>query len=124
MAISLPADDTEALITRTKSAADSAVPAGNGVMVEVLARLYLLTGEESYRERAEALIAAFSGELERNFFPLASYLNGVDFPRRRGPDRHHRRSCRCRYPGAAPHRPGRRAIDSRTADHRPRCGIA
>jgi uncharacterized protein len=73
------ADDTETLITRTKSAADSAVPAGNGVMVEVLARLYLLTGEESYREGAEALIAAFSGELERNFFPLATYLNGIDF---------------------------------------------
>jgi uncharacterized protein YyaL (SSP411 family) len=73
------ADDTETLITRTKSAADSAVPAGNGVMVEVLARLSLLTGEDSYHERAEALIAAFSGELERNFFPLATYLNGVDF---------------------------------------------
>ena len=73
------ADDTETLITRTKSAADSAVPSGNGVMVEVLARLYLLTGKDGYRESAEALIAAFSGELERNFFPLATYLNGVDF---------------------------------------------
>jgi|HubBroStandDraft_1064217.scaffolds.fasta_scaffold00026_63 uncharacterized protein YyaL (SSP411 family) len=73
------ADDTETLITRTKSAADSAVPAGNGVMVEVLARLHLLTGDEAYRERAESLIAAFSGEMERNFFPLATYLNGIDF---------------------------------------------
>jgi uncharacterized protein YyaL (SSP411 family) len=73
------ADDTEALVTRTKSANDSAVPAGNGVMAEVLARLHLLTGEDSYRDRAEALIAAFSGELERNFYPLAAYMNGVDF---------------------------------------------
>ena len=73
------ADDTEALVTRTKSANDSAVPAGNGVMIEVLARLHLLTGEDSYRDRAERLIAAFSGELERNFYPLAAYMNGVDF---------------------------------------------
>jgi uncharacterized protein YyaL (SSP411 family) len=73
------ADDTETLITRTKSAADSAVPAGNGVMIEVLTRLHLLTGEESYRVRAEALIAAFSGEIEQNFFPLATYLGGIDF---------------------------------------------
>jgi uncharacterized protein YyaL (SSP411 family) len=73
------ADDTESLITRTKSAADSAVPAGNGVMVQVLGRLHLLTGDETYRDKAEALVAAFSGELERNFFPLATYLNGIDF---------------------------------------------
>jgi hypothetical protein len=73
------ANDTETLITRTKTATDSAVPAGNGVMIEVLARLHLLTGDEQYRSDAEASIAAFSGELGRNFFPLASYLNGVDF---------------------------------------------
>jgi uncharacterized protein YyaL (SSP411 family) len=73
------ADDTETLIARTKTASDSAVPAGNGVMIEVLARLHLLTGELHYHERAESAIAAFSGELDRNFFPLASYLNGVDF---------------------------------------------
>ena len=73
------ADDTEALITRTKSATDSAVPSGNGVLIEVLARLYFLTGEARYRDQAEALIAAFSGELERNFFPLATYMNGIDF---------------------------------------------
>jgi uncharacterized protein YyaL (SSP411 family) len=73
------ADDTESLITRTKSAADSAVPAGNGVMIEILARLHLLTGEEDYRRRAETVIAVFSGEIERNFFPLATYLNSIDF---------------------------------------------
>jgi uncharacterized protein YyaL (SSP411 family) len=73
------ADDTETLITRTKSVADAAVPAGNGIMVGVLARLHLLTGETRYREKAEAQVAAFSGELARNFFPLSSYLNGVDF---------------------------------------------
>jgi uncharacterized protein len=73
------ADDTETLITRTRSAADTAVPAGNGTMIEVLARLFFLTGEAGYRDHAEQLITAFSGELERNFFPLSSYLLGIDF---------------------------------------------
>jgi uncharacterized protein YyaL (SSP411 family) len=73
------ADDTETLIVRTKSAADSAVPSGNGTLVQVLGRLHIVTGNTAYRDRAEAIIAGFSGELERNFFPLATYLNGVDF---------------------------------------------
>ncbi len=72
------ADDAEALIVRTKTVHDNAVPAGNGTMVGVLARLFYLTGEELYVRRAESLIAAFSGELGRNFFPLSTFLNGVD----------------------------------------------
>ena len=71
----LAATDTEGLIARTKTANDSAVPAGNGTMVEVLARLFHLTGNTRYRERAEAIVLAFSGELERNFFPLATLIN-------------------------------------------------
>lgn len=72
------ADDAANLIVRTKSAHDAAVPAGNGTMVGVLARLHAVTGEEAHRERADALIAAFSGELSRNFFPLSTLLNGVE----------------------------------------------
>ena len=59
------ADDTEALIARAKTAADSAVPAGNGTLVGVLARLAILTGEDTYRRRAEAIVETFSGELDR-----------------------------------------------------------
>jgi uncharacterized protein YyaL (SSP411 family) len=73
------ADDTETLITRTKSAADNAVPAGNAVMIEVLARLHLLTGDAKYLTGAETSIATFAGEIEHNFFPLGTYLNGIDF---------------------------------------------
>jgi uncharacterized protein len=72
----LAATDTEGLITRTKTANDSAVPAGNGTMVGVLARLFHLTGKTPYRERAEAIVTTFSGELQRNFFPLATLING------------------------------------------------
>ena len=55
------------------------MPSGNGTMVGVLTRLALLTGEHRYRERAEAVIAAFSGELGRNFFPLATLINNAEF---------------------------------------------
>nr|WP_264663100.1 thioredoxin domain-containing protein [Azospirillum fermentarium] len=72
------ADDAEGLIVRIKSVHDAATPNGNGTMVEVLARLYALTGEERYRTRADALVAAFAGELGRNFFPLATFLNGLE----------------------------------------------
>ena len=78
----LAATDTEGLITRTKTANDSAVPAGNGTMVGVLAELFHLTGKARYRERAEAIVAAFSGELERNFFPLATLINGNEILQR------------------------------------------
>jgi uncharacterized protein YyaL (SSP411 family) len=75
----MTADDTRDMVVRPKSAGDNAVPNGNGVMVGVLARLFLLTGEARFEERARALVAAFSGELERNFFPLATYLNNAAF---------------------------------------------
>ena len=72
------ADDTEGLIARAKTAADSAVPAGNGTMVGVLTRLAILTGEDSYRRRAASIIEAFGGEVARNFFPLATLINNTE----------------------------------------------
>jgi uncharacterized protein len=73
------ASDASTLITRTKTAHDAATPSGNGVMAEVLARLYALTGKTAYRDRADAVVGAFSGELTQNFFPLATLLNAADF---------------------------------------------
>ncbi len=67
--------DTADVIVRTKTAADNATPAGNGVMVGVLARLFYVTGNPAYREKADRIIAAFSGELNRNFFGLCTLLN-------------------------------------------------
>jgi uncharacterized protein YyaL (SSP411 family) len=72
------ANDTEGLIARAKTAADSAVPAGNGSLVGVLTRLAILTGEEPYQRRAEAIVETFSGEAARNFFPLATLLNNME----------------------------------------------
>ena len=72
------ANDTEGLVARPKTAADSAVPAGNGTLVGVLSRLAMLTGDELYLRRAETILETFSGELGRNFFPLATLLNNVE----------------------------------------------
>jgi len=73
------ADDTADLIQRGKHAQDNAVPPGNALMVGALTRLYLATGEERYRERAARIVAAFAGELGRNFFPLATLINQNEF---------------------------------------------
>ena len=70
------ASDAEALIARTKQAHDSPNPSGNGTMAGVLARLYYLTGKPAYRERAEALVRAFAGEVRRNVFGHGALLNG------------------------------------------------
>ncbi len=72
------ADDTPGLLLRAKTANDAAVPAGNATMIGVLARLFHLTGRTAYRERAEAIVAAFSGELQRNIFPLATFINNAE----------------------------------------------
>ncbi|WP_119680454.1 thioredoxin domain-containing protein [Indioceanicola profundi] len=74
----LVADDAMDLIVRPRNAQDNAVPSGNGTMLGVLARLWYLTGDQAYRDRADALVTAFSGELARNFFPLTNYLNNLD----------------------------------------------
>ena len=72
------ADDTTDVIVRTKTASDHAAPSGNGTLLGVLARLFYLTGRTIDRDRAERLIAAFSGEMARNFFPLATLLNNTE----------------------------------------------
>ncbi len=72
-------DEAQALIARTRHAGDNPLPNANGTMLEVLMRLYHKTGDELYLARARALAESFSGELTRNFFPLATYLNGINF---------------------------------------------
>ncbi len=72
------ADDAEALIVRSKSAFDNAVPAGNGTILEVLAKLHYLTGDRDAFEKATDIVRCFSGELGRNFFPLATFLNNFE----------------------------------------------
>jgi uncharacterized protein YyaL (SSP411 family) len=72
------AADADDLVARPKHAHDNATPAGNGVLAQALARLFLLTGETRFRDRAAATVAAFSGELQRNFFPLSTLLGAAE----------------------------------------------
>ncbi|MGQ0663436.1 MAG: thioredoxin domain-containing protein [Pseudomonadota bacterium] len=75
----LTADDAVDLIARTKGAHDSATPAGNGTMAATLARLYHLTGEAAYLERAAATVGAFADGLRRNFLPFPTLINAAEF---------------------------------------------
>ena len=71
--------DARDLIVRTRQGADNATPSGNGVMANVLARLAYLTGDMTHRQRATAVIAAFGGEVRKNYLSLASLLNSFEF---------------------------------------------
>jgi hypothetical protein len=52
-------------MARPKDAADGPLPAGNAVALDVLVKLALRTGERGYRAKAEALAAAFAGDVQR-----------------------------------------------------------
>ncbi|MEW5963556.1 MAG: hypothetical protein AB1749_08325 [Pseudomonadota bacterium] len=60
------ADDTADVIVRLASGHDEAAPNANGIMISNLVWLSLLTGEDAYRARAEAILAAFSGDIAAN----------------------------------------------------------
>ena len=74
----LTAADAESPLVRARSAFDGATPSGNGLMLGVLARLHALTGIAGYRERAEAVVSAFSGDLAGNALGLATLLNNLE----------------------------------------------
>ena len=74
----LTADDAEPTLIRPRTCFDGATPNGNALMVGALARLYHLTGGENYRERAEAVVAAFSGDLSDNIVGLATLVNQAE----------------------------------------------
>jgi uncharacterized protein len=59
------ADATDVPLMRQRVAVDSATPAGIGMLAEVFARLWHLTGDAGWRERAEALLRAFAGKPEQ-----------------------------------------------------------
>jgi uncharacterized protein YyaL (SSP411 family) len=71
--------DAPNLIVRIRNAFDHATPSGNGVMLEVLAAMYVLTGNARYRDLADDVLGAFVGEAVRNSIPLAAFLSGADF---------------------------------------------
>jgi uncharacterized protein YyaL (SSP411 family) len=61
----ISADDTTDTIVHSKTAQDSAVLAGNGIMVEVLTLIFFITGNSDYEDRANQLISALKPEEQR-----------------------------------------------------------
>ena len=68
------ADDTSDLIVRPFSGQDEATPNANGTMVSNLVALYLWTGEERYRQRADAILRGFAGAMTANVLAHAGLL--------------------------------------------------
>ncbi len=68
------ADDTTDLIVRPLNAHDDATPNANPTMIGNLLALYLWTGEERYRERAEKILSFFSGAAAQNAVAHAGLL--------------------------------------------------
>ena len=71
------ADDTQDVLVRTRALHDDATPNPNGTMISNLVRLWLLTGEDAYRARAEAALAAFAGALWQNPIAHAGLIIGA-----------------------------------------------
>jgi uncharacterized protein YyaL (SSP411 family) len=70
-------DATDVPMTRPRTAADNATPAGAGLLAEVFARLWHLTGDAAWRERTEALLRAFSGNPDQ-FAAMPTLLAAAD----------------------------------------------
>jgi uncharacterized protein YyaL (SSP411 family) len=70
--------DGEQLITRSKDVLDNVIPSANGSAAVALVRLAALTGEERYRERAEAIIRLLADPLSRHPTAFTHLLGAVD----------------------------------------------
>jgi uncharacterized protein YyaL (SSP411 family) len=71
------AADTSDLIVRPFSGQDEATPNANGTMVSTLTALYLWTGEERSRDRAEAILRGFAGAMSENVLAHSGLLGAA-----------------------------------------------
>ncbi len=74
----LPADDADDLIVRPRSDRDDATPSASGTMAANLIRLWRLTGRDTYRADADAILEDAAALVATNLFASASYLNALD----------------------------------------------
>jgi uncharacterized protein len=71
--------DGNRLLTRTKDAYDGVIPSGNSVAALNDYRLAEFTGEKGYRDRADAILKAFSGLLARGASNFPKMLQAFQF---------------------------------------------
>jgi uncharacterized protein len=74
----LTAADAEGLVIRPASTADEATPNHNAVAAQNLIRLALLAGDDSWREKADRLIAAVAPYALENLYMHMALFNAVD----------------------------------------------
>jgi uncharacterized protein YyaL (SSP411 family) len=69
----------EALIERTKSVYDQAIPSGTSVATRTLLRFYHYTGKADYLQRAEQVLHLARRHMEQQPFGVGSLLTTLDF---------------------------------------------
>jgi uncharacterized protein len=74
----LTAADAEGLVIRPASTADEATPNHNAVAAKNLVRLALLAGDDTWREKADRLIAAVAPHAAENLYMHMALFNAVD----------------------------------------------
>jgi uncharacterized protein YyaL (SSP411 family) len=72
------ATDHERLLARPKPTHDGAEPSGASVMLHVALRLHLFTGDDRYRQLADAALRFYAPVLEEQPAALSEMLLGVD----------------------------------------------
>ncbi|MGH7710933.1 MAG: thioredoxin domain-containing protein, partial [Gemmatimonadaceae bacterium] len=73
------ARDHERLITRPRDVTDNAVPSGTSLATELMLRLAVLTGDESYRSLADRVLASLGGVLTQHPTAFGHLLGAADF---------------------------------------------
>ncbi|MBA5778913.1 thioredoxin domain-containing protein [Stappia sp. F7233] len=74
----LTSEEAEDVIVRLCSAADESVPNYHGVLVGALSKLWHMTGNDSYRQKADDVLNAFAETIPQNIFATASLLGAFD----------------------------------------------
>jgi uncharacterized protein len=74
----LTADDAEGLVVRPRSLADEATPNLHATTAQNLVRLAVLSGEDQWRERADALLDSLLTQVSPNVLAHAGVLNALD----------------------------------------------
>jgi len=71
--------ENESLIARSKNPYDNATPSANSIAVFNLIRLGYLTGEESFKEKAEQILHLFYNFLDQHPSGFTQMLSGLSF---------------------------------------------
>ena len=74
----ITADDAEGLVVRPKSTTDDALPNPHGLTAQNLVRLVAYTGDDAWRQKADALFDALLPTAAENLYSHLSLLNALD----------------------------------------------